>query len=107
MPAFRFRLERVLEWSREKYEIEEHRLAACIAAVDEIKQRAACFQAERESIDREMLSRPSQYARELVALGLYRLRATKLASELQQERVVREAAVDEQRAKVQAARLRV
>ena len=74
MSEFRFRLERVLAWYREECQLEESRLAACLAAVTEANAAIAIVQAEHWGIERDLVSRAALTATDLVALGLYRLR---------------------------------
>jgi len=107
MRAFRFRLDRVLDWYREQCEIEEARLGQCMAAVAAILENAARLEAERQAVDQEMILRATIPARELMALGLYRLRATERAAALEVERAKRQAEADRQRVQVQAARRKV
>lgn len=107
MPAFQFRLDRVLEWYRTQLQLEESRLAACLAALHLAGQRAARLQTERLSVEREVISRVSIAAGDLASLGLYRLRAKKEAAQLEEECARREGAVREQRSLVQAAQRRV
>jgi flagellar biosynthesis chaperone FliJ len=97
----------VLEWYRQQCEIEEARLANYIAAVHAVLESIARLEAEREAINRELIGRSSIAARELVALGLYRLSATQRAAQLEQERAQLQSAVEQQRTKVQAARRRL
>ena len=107
MPAFRFRLDRVLEWYREQSKIEEGRLANCVAAVNAVLAGIARLEAERQSIDQELIGRSSIAAGELVALGRYRLRAAQRAATLEQDRLRRQSALVQQRTKVQAAQRRL
>ena len=107
MRAFRFRLEKVLDWYGEKCRMEQNRLAACLSALSEVQAAMARLQAERLGIERDLVSRTSMSAGDLVAFGFYRLRVRKQESELQSERDRRDAAVREQRAKLLAARRRL
>jgi flagellar biosynthesis chaperone FliJ len=107
MKSFRFRLEKVLEWYTRQYELEERRLAVCLAAVEETKQAIAALLAERVSIERDLLARKAIPAQEFAALGLYRLGVRKREIDLNDVRGRREAEADAQRAKVQAAKRRV
>jgi flagellar biosynthesis chaperone FliJ len=77
MQTFRFRLEKVREWYTRQYEEEERRLTVCLAALADARKAIASLQAERLSIERDVLSRPAIPARDFVALGLYRLGAKK------------------------------
>jgi flagellar export protein FliJ len=106
MPAFRFRLESVLEWYRRQCEIEKERLAACLTVLKGARDSLACLEAERTAIERDILSRASLPATDLVALGLYRLRARARHLELTEEIHRREFAAAEQTAKYAAAERR-
>lgn len=107
MQPFRFRLERALDWYRHQCALEESRLASCLRARDAVQEVLARLQAERETVDREMIARPSSMAREWAALGLYRLHARHRAAQLENDLQIREAGVRDQRRQVQVARRRV
>lgn len=107
MSTFQFRLDRVLEWYRTQLQLEEGRLAACIAALRLVEERMTRLQAERLSVEREAISSSSILARDLAALGFYRLRAAKEAAALSQERLRCERALRDQQTAVQAAQRRV
>jgi flagellar biosynthesis chaperone FliJ len=107
MQTFRFRLAKVLEWYTRQYEMEERRMAVCLAALADAKAAIAALLAERLSVERDMISRTSIPAREFVALGLYRLGAKKRELELNGVRERCEAEVEAQRLKLQAAERRV
>ena len=107
MQTFRFRLEKVLEWYNHQYELEERRFSACLAALAGAQKQIAALQAERLSIERDVVSRKSIAAAEFVALGLYRLGAKRRELELNAAREQCETAVREQRARLQAAQRRV
>lgn len=103
MGPFRFRLERVLDWYHGQCQLEELRLAACLAAVGEVKGAMARLQVERLDIESDLLSRSTIPARDFAALGFYRLRVREQEVELSIERERRERAVFEQSAQLQAA----
>ena len=107
MRAFQFRLERTLEWSRDRCAMEEDRLAACLRACDAVRQRLARLAAERETVDRETISRGTIAAGELTALGLYRLRVRQWIGQWENELQAKEKAAAEQRKVVETARRRV
>lgn len=107
MAPFRFRLERALQWNRERCAFEENRLKEFLAALNSVRESLARLQAEREAADRELIGRSSIQARELVALGLYRLRINQQRAQLDHDRAAREKAVEDQRALVKAARRRL
>jgi flagellar export protein FliJ len=104
MTAFRFRLERALEWYRNRCTAEENRLTACLASRQTVQESLARTRAEREGVDREMIARDSIAARDLAALGLYRLRIKQRIAQLEEDLAGRERAVSDQRKKVQLAR---
>ena len=103
MQSFHFRLERVAEWYTRQFEEEERRFSACLAALADARQAIAALQAERLSVERDLLSRQSIVSRDLAALGLYRLGVKKREIELIAVRERAEAAVAAQRAKLQVA----
>jgi flagellar biosynthesis chaperone FliJ len=107
MQTFRFRLEKVREWYTRQYEEEERRLTVCLAALADARKAIASLQAERLSIERDVLSRPAIPARDFVALGLYRLGAKKRELGLNGVRDRCEGEVAAQRVKLQAAERRV
>jgi flagellar biosynthesis chaperone FliJ len=107
MQAFRFRLEKVLEWYTRQYELEERRLTACLAALTDARAAIAALLAERLAIERDMLARKAIPAPDFVALGLYRLGARKRELELNGIRERCEADVEAQRLKLRAAERRV
>ena len=107
MQRFQFRLDRVLEWRRKQSGIEESRLAACLIHVQEAEKRIERLRSERDSIDRELLTRAAIPAVDFLNLGRYRLRAGKEELELAEERRKRVQTVAEQRTRVQQAHQRV
>ena len=107
MQTFRFRLERVLAWYRKKCHIEESRLAQRIEALRELESRIVRFQAERVTVERELLVRREIAAADFVSLGRYRLRARELEAEFANERRRTEAALSEQRVRTQLAQRKV
>ena len=107
MQRFRFRLDRVLEWRRKKYRMEETRLTACVALVHATERKIEQLRAERASIERELLQRQAIPATDFINLGRYRLRAGKEEIGLAEERRRHLLAAAEQRARVQQAQQRV
>ena len=107
MQRFRFRLDRVLEWRRKEYRVEETRLAACVALVHATEQKIERLRAERASIERELLGRSAIPAADFLNLGRYRLRAAKEDIGLAEERRKRLLATAERRMRVQQAQQRV
>jgi flagellar biosynthesis chaperone FliJ len=107
MQTFRFRLDKVLEWYQHQYDEEERRLAICLAALADSQKAIVSLQAERLSIERDMVSSTSFQSREFVALGLYRLRARQREVELHAARERCQTAVADQQVKLRAAQRRV
>jgi hypothetical protein len=107
MPTFQFRLERVLAWYRKKCRIEESRLSDRLAALRHVETRIAQFQAERLTIEGDLLGRNQIAASHFASLGRYRLRAKEQAAELNEERRRTEASVTEQRVRTQRAQRQV
>jgi flagellar export protein FliJ len=107
MQRFRFRLDRVLEWRRKEYRVEETHLAASVAQVRVTEGKIERLRTERASIERELLLRAAIPAADFLNLGRYRLRADKEEIGLAEERRQRLLAAAERRARVQQAQQRV
>lgn len=107
MPNFQFRLQRVLEWYQTQCQLEENRLALCLAALDKVRESIARLQADSLRIEREVLSGSTIAAADLASLGLYRLRAKMQAADLEQDRIRGKRAVKDQMAAVRAAQRRL
>jgi hypothetical protein len=107
MQTFRFRLAKVLEWYTHQYEEEERRFTVCLAALADAQKAIATLQAQRLSIENEMVARKAIPAPDFVALGLYRIGSKKRELELNAVRAQREAEVQAQRVRMQAAQRKV
>jgi flagellar export protein FliJ len=107
MQRFQFRLDRVLEWRRKEYRVEEMRLAACLALVKATELKIERLLAERASIEHDLLHRSSIPAADFLNLGRYRLRAAKEEVELAEERRRHVATEADRRVRVQRAQQRV
>jgi flagellar export protein FliJ len=107
MQRFQFRLDRVLDWRRKQCGMEESRLAACLALVQDTDRKIEALRAERAAIDREVLTRRAIPAADFLNLGRYRTRAGKEELELGEERRQRLQSAAEQRVRVQQAQQRV
>jgi flagellar export protein FliJ len=107
MQRFRFRLDRVLDWRRKEYRVEETRLAACVALVHAIEKKIERLRAERASIESDLLGRDAIPAADFANLGRYRLRADKERIELSEQRRQGLLSAAGQRARVQQAEQRV
>jgi flagellar export protein FliJ len=107
MQRFRFRLNRVLEWRRKEYRVEETRLAACVALVHATERKIQCLRSERASIENDLLGRDAIPAADFANLGRYRLRVDKEGIELSEQRRQGLLSAARQRACVQQAEQRV
>jgi hypothetical protein len=107
MKAFQFRLDRVLDWYANRYQLEQARLASALAALHATQKNIARFQAECVSVERDIMGRHDIEARDFPALGLYRLRARQLERAFNEELQRREQAVREQMQRVMEAQRRL
>ncbi len=107
MRSFHFRLDRVLDWYRNQFEVEQARLGVTMAALDKARQNIARFQAECLTVERDIISRSEIDARDFPALGLFRLRARQTEIELNQQLLLAEKAVRDQLKVVQDAQRRL
>jgi hypothetical protein len=107
MKPFQFHLAKVLDWYDNQRQTEEKHLTNSIAALTGVQEAIARLDAERLEIARQMISRQTILARDLAALGLYRLGAKQHELELNAERERREIVVRDQRVRVQVAQRRV
>jgi hypothetical protein len=107
MQTFQFQLHKVLDWYDNQRQVEEKHLTTSIAALTGVQEAIARLKAERLAIARQLISGSTILARDLAALGLYRLGTKKQEGELNAERERREIVVRDQRIKVQAAQRRV
>ena len=106
MGAFRFRLESVLDWYRKQCELERDRLTACLTELNDARAFRLSLETERAQIEQEILTRVSLPSTELIALGLYRLRAKKRHLEATEEILRLERVAAEQAEKYAAAQRR-
>jgi hypothetical protein len=107
MQKFRFPLAKVHEWYTRLYEEEQRRFTAFLAALAAARKAILDHQAERASVERDVVSRATIPAGELVALTLFRLGARKREAELVVARDRCQAEVEAQRVKLRAAERRV
>jgi flagellar biosynthesis chaperone FliJ len=104
---FQFRLDSVLDWYHKKCRMEENRLTACLGLVHATERKIKQLEVQREAIEREIFGRPAIPAADFVNLSRYRLRASKEAIDLNEDRRQRMVAAAEQRGRVQQAQQRV
>jgi flagellar export protein FliJ len=74
MKAFHFRLERVLEWRRTEFELEEHRLRETTAALDRLDEERGRLSAEMEAAEQALRSSDTVDGADLAAHSGYLLR---------------------------------
>jgi flagellar export protein FliJ len=107
MRSFQFRLDRVLDWYQNQFQIEQARLGVAMTAQDRAQQNLARFHAECLGVERDIIGRHEIPARDFAALGLFRLRARKTEIELTQCVQRAETAVRDQLQRLQDAQRRV
>src|SRR5215510_13631815 len=107
MRAFRFRLERVLGWYRKAADLEESRLAACLADLAKVQEGIDRFHGERLAIERDFLSSASIPAQHAQAFGLYRIQATAQETLLNRELENQRSKIEAQMVRMKAAQQRV
>ncbi len=107
MPAFHFRLDRVLEWYRTQLRLEENRLASYLANLNLVHERIVRLQDERVSAERAVTFSTAIRASDLAYLDSYRSRVKAEAATLEQELIERERVVQAQRFAIQKAQRRV
>jgi hypothetical protein len=97
MSAFRFSLEKALEWRRKQLELEEVRYKQRMAAVAELDGARAALAAEGIRAEAEVRQWSEIVGRDLAALGSFRLDIKKREGEIGLRRVecLREAAAQQ------------
>ena len=107
MKAFRFRLDRVLDWRRTEMDLEESRLKQLHAAIASLDRERAELEAERDEASRAVLARKAIDGTELHALSAYREAVKEHFVRLAQRRREREAELAAQQQKLLEARRRL
>ncbi|MEN6534022.1 MAG: hypothetical protein ABFD89_10195 [Bryobacteraceae bacterium] len=107
MKAFRFRLERVLDWRKTQFEIEEHRLKEITAALGRVDRERTRLQAERGATEHAVRTAASIDGAELAAHATYVLRLGRTEEALVARRTQIERQVEAQRKKMIEARRRL
>src|SRR5215510_12864539 len=106
MKAFRFRLDRVLDWRRTELDMEETRLRKLHAERTALDREQAELKSSRENAGRELLARPSVYGAELQLLSSYNEAVKRLSLRLDEKRRANEQAAAMQQQKLLEARRR-
>jgi hypothetical protein len=82
MNAFRFRLEKVLEWRRTRLELEEANYRRHVAILAELDRQCAQLEAAAEAAERQVRAWNPVAGRELDALGTFRLHMRRRETEM-------------------------
>jgi flagellar export protein FliJ len=109
MKAFKFRLDRVLDWRHSELEMEENRLRRLYAAVAAIDRERAGLESARDQAGRALLARASVDGADLQFLSSYRAAVKSQCARLEQQRRERqqETAAQQQRLLTARRRLRL
>src|SRR5579872_4459641 len=107
MKAFRFRLDRVLDWRRTELEMEETRLKQLRAALAALDREKAALESTRDDAVKALLERGSVYGSELQLLSGYNAAVKVLCARLDEKRRAGEQAAAAQQQKLLEARRRL
>ena len=107
MKAFRFRLDRVLDWRRTELDLEESRLKQLHASIAALDRERAALESTRDAAARALLCQVAVDGTELHALSAYRTAVRRQSDRLLQKRRGRQAELDEQQQKLLEARRRL
>ena len=107
MRAFRFRLDRVLDWRRTQLDLEEGRLKQLHAAVAALDRQRAELESAGAAARRDVSTREAVEGFDLHLLEAFRAAVRSQCERLQQERRKREAEIARQQQKLLEARRRL
>src|ERR1044072_2375279 len=107
MKAFRFRLDRVLDWRRTELDMEETRLRKLHAERAVLEREKADLESARENAGREIIEREAVYGAELQLLSSYNAAVKRLGLRLDEKRMANEQAAASQQQKLLEARRRL
>ncbi|PWU01833.1 MAG: hypothetical protein C5B51_22195 [Terriglobia bacterium] len=107
MIAFRFRLERVLEWRRKELELEEARFQQRVAAVSLLDRERAELEARGIRAELQVRNWTPLEGKDLAALAEFRLYTIRRERAIAIQRAEQQKALDVQRERMLAARRRV
>jgi hypothetical protein len=107
MQAFRFRLQRVLDWQLKVCRIEEENVRLHRVAVADTESRMAQLRADLLSVEQEALGRSALLASELAALDRFRLMSLERARRLTAQRQEQLQQLERQLQKLMAERRRL
>lgn len=104
MKAFRFPLEKALEWRRRQLELEELKFKQMSAALQELDRQRAALESARDSAGRDLIGSGVVTGLDLHALAGYRNALALRSAAMLRQRRQEEARLEEQRRKYQEAR---
>ena len=107
MPAFKFRLARVLGWYRKQGQLAEERLRAVVADLARADESITHLRQSREKVERGIVESESIEASDLAALHGYREGSKREELALEQTRAGIKKCIVERRARVTALRTRI
>jgi hypothetical protein len=107
MPAFQFRLARVLSWYQKRRQLEEDRLRVIAGDIGRVESEAIRIREARNAVDLGIAGSNSVTAAELCALHGYREGSRKEELALEQKRVVLESSLIQQRIRVKDLHTRI
>lgn len=107
MKAFRFRLDRVLDWRRTELDREETRLKQLHAARTALEHEKAALQESKEQASRDLVSRAHVDGAELRLLSDYRAAVKRLSARIDEKRRENQKAAAAQQQKLLEARRRL
>jgi hypothetical protein len=107
MPAFQFRLARVVSWYQKQRQLEEDRLRVIAGDIGRVESEAIRIRESRDAVDLGIVGSNSVTAAELVALHGYREGSRKEELALEQKRAVLESSLTKQRIRVKDLHTRI
>jgi flagellar export protein FliJ len=106
MNAFRFPLQKVLDWRRTQLDMEEARLKQQIAALAGLERERSDLEAEGQRAETELRRWGNVAGADLAALGSFRLSVKAREREIEARHAQRQEAMKEQQARMLEARRR-
>lgn len=106
MKAFRFRLDRVLDWRRTELDLEENRLKQLYGAVTALERERAALESAGVEARRQLSVRETVDASDLHALDAFRVAVELQRKRLAEKRCQREAEIARQQQQLLEARRR-
>ena len=107
MKAFRFRLDRVLDWRRTEQNLEESRLKQLYGSIAQLENERTALESASDRAARSLLSQPAIDGLDLQALNAYRAAVRAQSARLKQKRRERESELNAQKQKLLEARRRL